>query len=155
MAGDSSCGSRSHGALRRLLRSICVVPTRDCKEMSSSFATEAYGPGACISRPSTGRPRTRASRARHGSGMRPTADFPCLSAGSIREARDRPLVALPCFAISYAKRLKTRTMPTKYCFRLNDLHRAKQAWPQQTSNARSLSRSRRRDGPCRNAKFSW
>ena len=32
---------------------------------------------SCIWRPSTGQPRTPASRARHGSGTRPTAGFPC------------------------------------------------------------------------------
>jgi putative tryptophan/tyrosine transport system substrate-binding protein len=35
----------------------------------------------CISRPSTGPPQSQASKARHGSGTRPTAGFPCSSVG--------------------------------------------------------------------------
>jgi hypothetical protein len=74
--------------------------------MSSSFATAARGLVPCISRPSTGQPQSRASKARRGAGMRPTADFPCSSSESTRESRDRSLAALPCFAIANARRLE-------------------------------------------------
>jgi hypothetical protein len=74
--------------------------------MSSSFATAACGLVPCMSRRSTGPPQTRASKARRGSGMRPTAGSSYSSSGSIRESRDRSLAALPRFAISNARGLE-------------------------------------------------
>ena len=80
-------------------------PQRDCEEMSSSSATAACDLAPCISRPSTGRPRTQASRARHGSGTRPTAGFPGSFAGSDHAGLGQSSAALPSFATSSAKTL--------------------------------------------------
>ena len=55
-------------------------PARDFARMSSSFA-KATQAAPCISRQSTGRPRSQASGVRHGSGMLPTLGFPCSFVG--------------------------------------------------------------------------
>ena len=47
-------------------------PARGCEGTFSSLATEAR-PTPCISRPSTGRPRSQVSGVRHGFGMLPTS----------------------------------------------------------------------------------
>src|SRR5262245_28862423 len=63
----------------------------------------AIHPEPCMSRPSTARPQSRASTARHGSEMLPTLGFPCSSVGSDRATRERSLAALPASAISSAR----------------------------------------------------
>jgi hypothetical protein len=55
-------------------------PARGSGRMSSSPATETH-PAPCISTPSTGRPQSQASAARHGSEMLPILGFPCSSVG--------------------------------------------------------------------------
>ena len=112
----------------------------------------------CISRPSTGRLRTRASEARHGSGMRPTAGFPCSSAGSDHAGHDRSSAALPYFGISSAR---TTLNPARChrrmvsgCTTWATPRRLGQSRVIHMSNARSLPRSRRRGGARRKAMLS-
>src|ERR1017187_478493 len=77
-----------------LLLDAAALLVRDFEEMSSKFETAGCELAPCISRPSTGRLRTRASAVRHGSGTRPTAGFPCSSAGSDHAGHDRSSAAL-------------------------------------------------------------
>jgi hypothetical protein len=83
--GTQTSAQRSASAQRTRWRRL---PQRDFAETSSRIATAASKVAPCIWRTSTGLPQSHALEAHHGSGMRPTAGFPCSSAGSDHDLDD-------------------------------------------------------------------
>ena len=108
-------------------------PQRDFEETPSRFATAASEVAPGISKPSIGRLRTRASKAHHEFGMRPTTGFPCSSAGSDPAGRDRSLAALPYFGISSAR------TPLIQCDAIAGWSPAEPPGPRQEGSARFAS----------------
>src|SRR5262249_16143403 len=104
-------------------------PARGCGRMSSSPAT-AIHPAPCISRPSTGRPQSRASTARHGSEMLPTLGFPSHPSDKIAQLASDLWPSCPLPRFPAPERRETNTMPAKDGLRLNDMRRTEQAWPE-------------------------
>src|SRR5215813_4204622 len=104
-------------------------PVRGSGRTSSSPAT-AIHPAPCISRPSTGRPQSRASTVRHGSEMLPTLGFPCSSSDKIAQLASDLWPSCPLPRFPAPERRETNTMPAKDGLRLNDMRRTEQAWPE-------------------------
>ena len=91
------------------------------------------------------------------SGTRPTAGFPYSSAGYDHGGHDRSSAALPASRFPAPEGFESSAMPPKDRLGLNHLvapSRLGQNWVIHTSSARSLPRSRRRDGVCLKAMLS-
>ena len=101
----------------------------DFLEKSSKFATRILARTMCFENVDW-RPGSQASEARHGSGMLPTAGFPCSSAGSDHVGHDRLRRPCPISGFPTPEHFEASAMPPQNGLRSHHLDRTNKAWPE-------------------------